>query len=138
MSSLVETLYPLPAVRRTPLSLLFWWESRRLTYNAVVGSAGLVTLSTVTLASFVLPGAQLPPAGALIGLTVGYAVLANACYTLGWFVELAARAVWGNRAPLMGPLLFREGLIFSVGLTLLPILLLVLVSLLQLIGLAVP
>mgnify|MGYP006185653499 CR=1 FL=1 len=45
MSSLVETLYPLPDLRRTPLSMLRWWESRRLRYNLLVGSAGLVTLS---------------------------------------------------------------------------------------------
>ena len=38
-----------------------------------------------------------------------------------------ARAVWGRRAPDMGPLLFRQGLIFSVGLTLLPMLVMAMV-----------
>jgi hypothetical protein len=31
------------------------------------------------------------------------------------------RLVWKERAPLAGPLLFRQGVIFSVGVTLLPL-----------------
>jgi hypothetical protein len=50
-----------------------------------------------------------------------YAVMANVCYSLGWVVELLARRLWGRSAPDLGPLLFREGLIFSVGLTLMPL-----------------
>lgn len=34
---------------RTPLRLLRWWESKRLTYNLVVGGAGLVTLGVFFL-----------------------------------------------------------------------------------------
>jgi hypothetical protein len=124
MSQLVEALYPVPDLRRTPLSSLRWWESRRLLFNKVVGSAGLVTLAGVSLLF------SLPPALAegpnLVGLAVGamvYGIAANACYTLGWFAEQLARAVWGREAPEVGPLLFRQGLIFSVGLTLLPLLL---------------
>ena len=41
---------------------------------------------------------------------------------LGWTAELVARAVWGpGGGARHGPLLFREGLIFSVGLTLFPL-----------------
>ena len=42
--------------------------------------------------------------------------------SFGWLAELLARAAWGTRAPNMGPLLYRQGFIFSIGLTLLPIL----------------
>jgi hypothetical protein len=137
MSSLVETLYPLPDLRRTPLSTLRWWESRRLQYNLIVGSAGLLTLSAFTLASIVLPWVNFgPPGGLLVGAAI-YAVLANGCYTLGWLIEMAARAVWGPQAPRMGPLLYREGLIFSVGLTLLPILVLTLTTLMRIVGFVV-
>jgi hypothetical protein len=59
---------------------------------------------------------------------LAYALAANACYTLGWMAEVLARALWGREAPDMGPLLFREGLIFSVGLTLFPLLVAVLVT----------
>ncbi|HET7232176.1 MAG TPA: hypothetical protein VFJ16_19370 [Longimicrobium sp.] len=122
MSSLVEVLYPVPDMRRTPLSTLRWWESRRLVFNKAVGAAGLVTLASLSLL-FALPPYSSPMSlpMMLVGAAV-YGVVANGCYTLGWLAELLARRVWGRRAPDIGPLLFRQGLIFSVGLTLLPIL----------------
>ena len=124
MSQLVEVLYPLPDIRRTPLSLLRWWESRRLTFNKAVGTAGLVTLAGFSVMALLPPNpmrvSDLP--ALLVGAAV-YGVLANGCYSLGWLAELAAQRLWGRRAPDIGPLLFRQGLIFSVGLTLLPLLL---------------
>lgn len=127
MSSLVEVLYPLPDFRRTPLSTVRWWESRRLVFNKAVGTAGLVTLAGVSLLAALPPysaGLVLPQL--LVGAVV-YGIAANGCYTLGWIVELLARRAWGRSAPDLGPLLFRQGLIFSVGLTLLPLLVAVLV-----------
>ena len=123
MSSLVNVLYPVPDLRRTPLSTMRWWESRRLTFNKAVGAAGLVTLAGVSIL-FALPpyASAMSPATVLVGAAV-YGILANVCYTLGWQVELLARRVWGRSAPDLGPLLFRQGVIFSVGLTLLPLLL---------------
>jgi hypothetical protein len=123
MSSLVEVLYPLPDYRRTPLSTVRWWESRRVVFNKAVGSAGLLTLSGVALVAALPPfGSPLILPGLLVGALV-YGIAANVCYTLGWMVELLARRAWGRSAPDMGPLLFRQGVIFSVGLTLLPLLL---------------
>jgi hypothetical protein len=124
MSKLVDVLYPVPDLRRTPLSSLRWWESRRLFYNQVVGASGLVTLGAVSV-FFALPPHTLGPLSplAILAGAVAYGIAANACYSLGWLADLAARMVWGRRAPNLGPLLFRQGLIFSVGLTLLPILL---------------
>ena len=132
MSQLVEVLYPLPDIRRTPLSLLRWWESRRLTYNKAVGAAGLVTLTGFSIMALLPPNPM--PVSNLPALAVGaavYGILANGCYSLGWLAELAARRLWGRRAPDVGPLLFRQGLIFSVGLTLLPLLLAVLIWVLR-------
>jgi hypothetical protein len=123
MSSLVEVLYPVPDLRRTPLSTLRWWESRRLVFNKAVGAAGVVTLAVVSLFVALPPfSSPMPLPMMLIGAAV-YGLVANGCYTLGWMAELLARRVWGRSAPDIGPLLFRQGLIFSVGLTLLPILL---------------
>ncbi len=124
MTSLTEILYPLPDYRRTPLSLLVWWESRRLLYNAVVGATGVFSLGMVVFFGL------LPPRPAhFAGLwmpVVAYALLANLCYSSGWLLELSATRLWGRAAPEVGPLLFRQGLIFSVGLTLLPIVMAVL------------
>lgn len=122
MSELVKVLYPLPDVRRTPLSSLAWWESRRLTYNLTVGGTGLVTLAGVFVFWSLPPSVmnEIELLGMLAGAVV-YGIAANVCYSLGWITEMLARAAWGREAPELGPLLFRQGLIFSVGLTLMPL-----------------
>jgi hypothetical protein len=114
-----EMLFPPADYRRTTVSLLTWWEARRGMFNVIVGTSGLFTLAIVRLISWMPPGLQIPfdwrPVAA-------YAVLANICYTFGWAVEATAQRVWGEKCPAVGPALFRQGLAFSVGLTLLPIL----------------
>jgi len=124
MSQLVEVLYPVPDLRRTPLSSLRWWESRRLVFNKVVGASGLVTLAGVSVLFSLPPGTlgEVEPV-AMLAFAAAYGIAANVCYTLGWLAEMVARSVWGRSAPDLGPLLFRQGLIFSAGLTLLPMLL---------------
>lgn len=119
MSALTRILFPLPDYRRTPWTLLHWWESRRLTYNVAVGGAGLVTLGFLALFS-VLPPRLPAPVFVWRGVVV-YAVLANLGYSLGWLAELAMRSLWKDQAPDAGPALLRQGLSFAVGLTLLPI-----------------
>ena len=54
---------------------------------------------------------------------VAYGVAANVCYTFGWLTENLVerwlkRPVYG-----LGPALFRHGLVFSLGLTVFPALL---------------
>jgi hypothetical protein len=119
MSALTRILFPLPDYRRTPWTLLRWWEARRLTYNIAVGAAGLLTLSVVGVVSVLPP--RLPGPGIAWGGVVVYGVLANLGYCLGYLAELAMRALWRDEAPYAGPALFRHGLSFAVGLTLLPI-----------------
>lgn len=132
MSALTRILFPLPDYWRTPWTLLRWWESRRFTYNVAVGAAGLVTLGVIGVVS------RLPPQPSGPGFdwrgVVVYGVLANLCYSLGWLTEVAMRALWGEEAPYAGPALFRQGLSFAVGLTLLPIPLICLSWVARLIG----
>ncbi len=134
MASLVEFLYPLPDYRRQPLTLLRWWESRRPIYNLCVGGAGLVTLASLWVITF---GDFDPLHPATVMGVVAYGVGANLCYSLGWGFEMVARWMWGSQAPDLGPLLFRQGLIFSVGLTLLPVLGVILLRTLWLVALIV-
>lgn len=117
MSALVQRLFPPPAYRRTPLGLLRWWEARRPFYNLVVGASGLFSLAVVELLALLPPGPHhfLP----LVPVVV-FGLAANVCYSLGFLVEAALEGLWGREAPLVGPALFRQGLSFSVGLTLLP------------------
>lgn len=119
-SSLVEdVLFPLPAHRRTTMGILTWWESRRLVYNVVVGTTGLVALGLIGMISVIPPGLPrlLPPWQAVLA----YGALANVCYTFGPATEIALQKLWMNRVLPVGPVLFRQGLAFSVGLTLLPV-----------------
>ena len=115
-----DVLFPPADQRRTTFSLLTWWESRRLKFNAIVGGTGLFTLLVVDIISFIPPSARIPLDWRPIAV---YAVLANICYTFGWAIEVLAQRIWGEKCPKFGPALFRQGLAFSVGLTLLPILL---------------
>ena len=126
MSGLVEVLYPVPNLRRNTLSTVRWWESRRMVFNKAVGATGLVTLAGISFFAALPPHSSIVPLPMLLVGAVVYGVMANICYSLGWMTELFARRVWGRSAPDLGPLLFRQGLIFSVGLTLFPVLLMVL------------
>ena len=119
MAMLGDVLFPPADYRRTTTSLLSWWESRRATYNLIVGGVGVFTLVVVRLISWMPPGVFVPFDWRPV---VAYGVLANVCYSFGWAVEVTAQRVWGDKAPALGPALFRQGLAFSVGLTLLPIL----------------
>lgn len=123
MSALTEFLFPAPA-RRTVGSIVGWWESRRLKYNAIVGGAGVLSVGISTVI------AHLPPLHTDVGLLppwqpiVVFGVLANVCYFLGPAVEVAVEKLWGRQVLPVGPSLFRMGLTFSVGLAFLPTLLL--------------
>src|SRR2546430_15792461 len=106
-----------PTLVRSPLRLVQWWESRRPAYNAVVGVTGLGTLVYANALSLLVRGEWIAVPWQLI---VAYGVIANVCYTLGWLVENVAerwlkRPVYG-----LGPALFRHGLVFSVGLPMVP------------------
>jgi hypothetical protein len=122
MNDLATFLFPAPAPRSAG-AILRWWEARRLPYNLIVGSAGLVTVGMVRIVSW-LPGVSegFPPWEPI----VAFGLLANVFYLLGPAVEIALHKLWGRRLLPVGPALFRMGLTFSVGLALLPSLMLAL------------
>ena len=103
--------------------MIKWWEERRPAFNLIVGAAGCATiaLTTLTTALTIPLGSGAPPLRLLLGGAAAYGVLANLCYCLGPIAELTMYRLWGDQAPRAGPVLFRQGLIFSVGLTLFPI-----------------
>lgn len=109
-----------PTLVRSPMRVVQWWESRRLTYNAIVGGTGLFTLTYVSLIARLMQDHGTFEFAPLIIGPVVYGIAANACYTAGWVVENVVerwlkRPVYG-----LGPALFRHGLVFSIGLTLIP------------------
>lgn len=104
---------------RSPLQVIGWWERRRLLYNVSVGAAGLLSLG-IGAALGQLPPSHGPLPMPLVGAIV-YGCLANVCYTLGPVADLMLRRILGIRAPDIAPVMFRYGYVFSLGLTLLPI-----------------
>jgi protein-S-isoprenylcysteine O-methyltransferase Ste14 len=118
MATLARLLFPVPDIRRSPATLLGWWERRRPAYNAIVGATGVVTLATLQVLSWLPPHMEFHPP---IQFVVVYALCANLCYSLGFAVELLLQQLWGDEVAPVGPTLFRHGLVFSVGLTLFPI-----------------
>jgi hypothetical protein len=117
MTAITEFLFPSPA-RRSVGSIVRWWERRRLAYNAIVGTAGLLSLGAISVIVSLPPhahGLGIPVIGVVV---VG--VLANFCYSLGPAVEIAIEKLSGGRILPTGPSLFRMGLTFSTGLVLLP------------------
>ena len=56
-----------------------------------------------------------------IAVVVVYGISANVCYSFGYAIEALLTRLWGDGVAPVGPTLFRHGLVFSVGLTLLPI-----------------
>lgn len=120
MTALTDFLFPAPA-RRGAGAILRWWERRRLAYNAIVGGAGLLSMGAVGIIGSLPPNAphmMIPPVAIL---AVG--VMANFCYFLGPAVEVAVDKLSRGRVLPTGPVLYRMGLTFSVGLVSLPVLL---------------
>lgn len=131
MTALTEFLFPAPA-RRSPLAILKWWEKRRFAYNVIVGTAGVVSLSAITLAAMISGNGSLFFANfPWIGVVV-FGVMANFCYSAGALIEMSIDSLSKKEILPTGPGLYRMGLTFSVGLALFPSLLVVLLTLAQL------
>jgi hypothetical protein len=119
VSALTRVLFPAPAELRNTAGIFRWWESRRFTFNVAVGATGLVTLAAIKLIA-VLPPLSMNVAVFWPGV-LAYGVFANMFYSLGFVTEAAMQRAWHEETPRVGPALFRQGLVFSVGLTLFPV-----------------
>ena len=110
-----------PTLVRSPLRIVQWWESRRLSYNVIVGITGTATLVYVNAVELLMGHGIFPPRPLNLLFAVGfYGIAANLCYTMGWVVENVVERWLGRPVYGLGPALFRHGLVFSIGLTLIP------------------
>jgi len=111
-----------------------WWESRRIPYNLLVGSVGVVSIFLVFISAIlgelifnepsIIPD---PPIFMIFGIIL-YGIMANIFYTAGWVVELTIRRLWPKESDSFATLSFRLGIIFSVLLTITPGLILLIYS----------
>jgi hypothetical protein len=113
---LSHLLYPRAAARSAG-AIVKWWEKRRLSYNLILGGgAGL----SVVIGSLLWP---LPPNDLPLEIIplegyLGFLFLINLSYSVGPATEFLAHKLWGTHVRPVGPTLFRMGLTFSLGLTL--------------------
>jgi hypothetical protein len=93
--------------------VILWWELRRIPYNLFIGVYGIICLMlfywAITPTGVVQPGEDAVEPFAIILAPF----VANACYTLGWLVELVARVLDPDLSPKFGPLLLKIGFGFS-------------------------
>jgi hypothetical protein len=106
--------------------VIAWWESRRVPYNLIVGTTGLVSAIIVLLSGFLAEhfvgdaiGAGSSPLFEVFAIVI-YGIMANICYTGGWILELLSRRIWRARAEAFGEIAFTWGTLCSVLLTLVP------------------
>jgi hypothetical protein len=106
--------------------IIAWWESRRISYNLIVGAAGIVSVIVILLTEFVTEhvigeaiDAQGSPIFEIVAV-IFYAIIANICFTGGWILELLSRRIWGTRAEAFGEIAFTWGTLCSVLVTLVP------------------
>ena len=112
MSAVTRFFFRTPSTRPTTWSIVRWWEGRRLAYNLAVGGAGLVSLAVMSVT---------PARGVPLGFIAAYAILANLFFCLGPLIDALVCRRWGPNFGAVGPTLFRYGFVFAVGLTLLPV-----------------
>lgn len=117
--SLTDFLYPMPA-RRTVGGIVRWWEKRRLAYNVAVGTAGVFTIVVGHLFLALPPDGFVNTDFGWWPIPIVYGVLANVCYLLGPTIEILVEKIWRGQVLPTGPALYRMGLTFALGLTLLP------------------
>ena len=116
--------------RHAPLEstwrIIGWWEARRIPFNLIVGATGVVTSVAILLIAavmelfFGLPVEWPDPPIIMFFGVVFFAVAANACYTMGWILELLVKRVWPEESDRFGTLTLTLGLLFSVIVTLTP------------------
>jgi hypothetical protein len=115
MTALTEIFFGTVYFPRNGWTVVRWWEARRPVYNAAVGGTGLVTLAALALLN------ALPPLVVTVQIALVYGIVANICYSLGPLFDLLARRLGGPDYAPVGPTLFRYGFVFSIGLTLFPV-----------------
>ena len=111
---LFENLLTVQNEERNRLQIICWWEIRRILYNLIVLAAGILSMAIMHALVNLEPGEDLQEPLAIIG----FGILCNLGYTLGWFTE-----IFSDKSKKYGPKMFRIGLYFTLFWVFLPALL---------------
>src|SRR5688572_15583750 len=110
MNRMAQAISWLFAPQQTPVSwgrVIVWWELRRIPFNLLIGVYGLICLLlffwAITTSGHLPPGEDAVEPLALM-MTV---FAANACYTLGWLLEIAVRLLMPELSPRFSPVLLK-------------------------------
>jgi hypothetical protein len=108
-----------PSAPYSRSDIVKWWEARRLRFNLLVGSVGVVSWILVLYIGLGLLPVQVgfnywEPFVMILG-PILYCVSANLCYSLGWVIDTMLSYRGHPRV-----FLYKAGLIFSLILTALP------------------
>jgi len=94
--------------------IIAWWELRRIPFNIIVGTYGVICfavfLSAITTSGYLQPGEDAVEPLALLAAPFGI----NLLYTLGWLVEIPVRLLVPGLSSRFGPMLLKLG--FGLGL----------------------
>jgi hypothetical protein len=94
----------------SPNGVFAWWEARRLPFNLIVGTYGILCLA-VFFAAITTSGRLQPGEDAVEPLALLAAPnVVNVLYTLGWMVEVTTRSLEPGLSPRFGPRLLKLGL----------------------------
>lgn len=105
----------------------FWWEKRRLAYNAFVIVLAVIS-AIVYVCSRITPGLipsqstseDILPAMSFVAGAIFCPIVWNICYSFGPILEIAAFKTRGSYDAALGPTLIKIGVVFSGFIVLLP------------------
>ena len=113
-------MFTVPPGDRSDLRVILWWEQRRLPYNLIVGFVGVCSLVFFGLAIWQSGVLKLGEDAVEPLALFAAPIFVNIAYTAGWITEIAVRRLWPGKTTPIGPALLRIGLVFSIGLELIP------------------
>lgn len=116
----ISWIFTVPSDDVTIGSVIRWWEIRRIPYNIVIGSVGIISLMLffyfIDRSHVLKPGEDAEEPLALIAAPF----IMNICYTLGWITECGLRVAHLSKTRKAGLLMFKAGCGFSVFVALFP------------------
>lgn len=103
-------LFSAPRDPGFPRNVLVWWEARRLPFNLIIGTYGIlclaVFLAAITTSHHLQAGEDAVEPLALMAAPL----VVNILYTLGWIVEVTYRSIEPDVSPRFGPRLLKVGI----------------------------